>query len=67
MMPPAALVNILDRIVRQIGRPPNTIMSSLMMFVQGWNEADETFNVTLELVKRGYTEAEILWSGTYCA
>ncbi|MGB0998006.1 MAG: dipeptidase [Pseudomonadales bacterium] len=33
--------------------------------VQGWNDADETFNVTLELVKRGYTEAEIdkLWSG----
>ena len=26
--------------------------------VQGWNDADETFNVTLELVKRGYTEAE---------
>ena len=22
--------------------------------VQGWNDADETFNVTLELVKRGY-------------
>ena len=33
--------------------------------VQGWNDADETFNVTLELVKRGYSEAEIdkLWSG----
>ena len=33
--------------------------------MQGWNDADETFNVTLELVKRGYTEAEIdkLWSG----
>ncbi len=33
--------------------------------VYGWNGADETFNVTLELVKRGYTEAEIekLWSG----
>ena len=33
--------------------------------VQGWDDADETFNVTLELVKRGYTEAEIdkLWSG----
>jgi microsomal dipeptidase-like Zn-dependent dipeptidase len=33
--------------------------------VEGWNDADETFNVTLELVKRGYSEAEIdkLWSG----
>lgn len=33
--------------------------------VSGWNDASETFNVTLELVRRGYTEAEIdmLWSG----
>jgi len=33
--------------------------------VEGWNDASETFNVTLELVRRGYTEAEIgqLWSG----
>jgi membrane dipeptidase len=33
--------------------------------VDGWNGADETFNVTLELVRRGYTEPEIakLWSG----
>ena len=33
--------------------------------VDGWNGAAETFNVTLELVKRGYTEAEIakIWSG----
>lgn len=33
--------------------------------VQGWNDASETFNVTLELVRRGYTEEEIakLWSG----
>jgi membrane dipeptidase len=33
--------------------------------VDGWNSATETFNVTLELVKRGYTEAEIakIWSG----
>lgn len=32
--------------------------------VDGWRDASETFNVTLELVKRGYTEAEIskLWS-----
>jgi membrane dipeptidase len=33
--------------------------------VEGWDGADETFNVTLELVRRGYSEPEIakLWSG----
>src|SRR5262245_34572776 len=33
--------------------------------IDGWNSAAETFNVTLELVKRGYTEEQIakLWSG----
>ena len=33
--------------------------------VEGWNNAEETFNVTLELVRRGYTEDQIskLWSG----
>ena len=33
--------------------------------IDGWNGADETFNVTLELVRRGYTEAQIakIWSG----
>jgi len=33
--------------------------------VEGWSDASETFNVTLELVKRDYTELEIekLWSG----
>jgi len=33
--------------------------------VTGWNDAAETFNVTLELVRRGYTEEQIakLWSG----
>jgi len=32
--------------------------------VDGWNDASETLNVTIELVKRGYTEEEIsaLWS-----
>jgi membrane dipeptidase len=31
--------------------------------IEGWDDASETFNVTLELVKRGYTETEIakLW------
>ena len=33
--------------------------------IDGWNDASETFNVTLELVRRGYSEKEIekLWSG----
>ena len=33
--------------------------------VIGWNDASETFNVTLELVRRGYSEEQIekLWSG----
>ena len=33
--------------------------------VDGWRNASETFNVTLELVRRGYTEADIakIWSG----
>jgi membrane dipeptidase len=33
--------------------------------IAGWSDASETLNITLELVKRGYTEAEIskLWSG----
>jgi membrane dipeptidase len=33
--------------------------------VAGWSDASETFNVTVELVRRGYTEEQIakLWSG----
>jgi len=33
--------------------------------VDGWNDASETPNVTIELVRRGYTEEQIgkLWSG----
>jgi len=32
--------------------------------IEGWRDASETFNVTLELVRRGYSEEEIdmLWS-----
>jgi membrane dipeptidase len=31
--------------------------------IEGWSDASETFNITLELVKRGYSEEEIakLW------
>lgn len=33
--------------------------------IEGWSDASETFNVTLELVKRGYSEEQIakLWGG----
>lgn len=33
--------------------------------VKGWGDASETMNVTIELVKRGYTEEQIgmIWSG----
>ena len=33
--------------------------------IEGWQDASQTFNVTLELVKRGYSEVEIskIWSG----
>jgi len=33
--------------------------------IDGWEDASETFNVTLELVRRGYSEEEIakIWSG----
>ncbi|MBQ4915158.1 dipeptidase [Maribacter sp. MMG018] len=33
--------------------------------ISGWSDASETFNVTLELVKRGYSEEDIakLWGG----
>ena len=33
--------------------------------IEGWNSAAETLNVTLELVRRGYTEEQIgkIWSG----
>ena len=33
--------------------------------IRGWSNAAETINVTLELVRRGYTEEQIakLWGG----
>ncbi|MEM1450333.1 MAG: dipeptidase [Planctomycetota bacterium] len=33
--------------------------------IEGWRDASQTFNVTLELVRRGYTEEQIrkIWSG----
>jgi membrane dipeptidase len=60
-------VNHIDYIVKKIGIDHVGISSDFDGGggVTGWNGADETFNVTLELVRRGYTEQQIgqLWSG----
>ena len=72
-LPPAPMatvadfVNHIDYIVKTIGIDHVGISSDFDGGggVAGWNGADETFNVTLELVTRGYTEEQIgkLWSG----
>jgi len=68
--PPATLADYVDHIdyaVRLIGIDHVGISSDFDGGggVVGWNDASETFNVTLELVRRGYTEEEIrkLWGG----
>ena len=63
----ADFVNHIDYLVKKVGIDHVGISSDFDGGggVEGWNGADETFNVTLELVKRGYTEEQIgkLWSG----
>ena len=63
----ADFVNHIDYLVKQIGIDHVGISSDFDGGggVVGWNGADETFNVTLELVRRGYTEEQIgkIWSG----
>jgi len=60
-------VNHIDYIVKKIGLEHVGISSDFDGGggVRGWNSAAETCNVTLELLKRGYTEEQIgkLWSG----
>lgn len=60
-------VNHIDYLVEKIGIDHVGISSDFDGGggIEGWGDASETFNVTLELVKRGYTEAQIeqLWSG----
>ena len=60
-------VDHIDYIVKKIGIDHVGISSDFDGGggVEGWNDASETFNVTLELVRRGYTEAQIakIWSG----
>jgi membrane dipeptidase len=63
----ADFVNHIDYIVKLIGIDHVGISSDFDGGggVTGWNDASETFNVTLELVRRGYTEEQIgkIWSG----
>ena len=71
--PPAAranvkdLVNHIDYAVKLIGIDHVGISSDFDGGggIDGWNSSAEAFNVTLELVRRGYTEEQIgkLWSG----
>jgi membrane dipeptidase len=67
--PPATVAQFVDHIdyaVKLIGVDHVGISSDFDGGggVTGWNDASETFNVTLELVRRGYTEPQIakLWS-----
>ncbi len=61
------LVNHIDYAVKLIGIDHVGISSDFDGGggIDGWNSTAESFNVTLELVRRGYTEEQIgkLWSG----
>ena len=61
------LVDHIDYLVKLIGIEHVGISSDFDGGggISGWNSAAETFNVTLELVRRGYTETQIgmIWSG----
>ena len=69
-LPPAIdvsdFVNHIDYLVEKIGIEHVGISSDFDGGggIEGWEDASETFNVTLELVKRGYSENQIsmLWS-----
>jgi membrane dipeptidase len=68
--PPATVKNFVDHIeyaVKLIGVDHVGIASDFEGGggVTGWSDASEAFNVTLELVRRGYSEAQIekLWGG----
>ena len=70
LAPPATVADFVDHIeyiINLIGLEHVGISSDFDGGggIRGWNDASETFNITLELVRRGYTEAEIsnLWSG----
>ena len=54
-------VNHIDYIAKKIGIDHVGVSSDFDGGggIDGWNDASETFNVTLELVRRGYTEEQI--------
>jgi membrane dipeptidase len=60
-------IDHIDYIVKKIGIDHVGISSDFDGGggIDGWNDASETFNVTLEMVRRGYTEEQIskIWSG----
>lgn len=60
-------VNHIDYLVKKIGIDHVGISSDFDGGggVEGWDDASETLNVTIELVRRGYTKKQIakLWSG----
>jgi microsomal dipeptidase-like Zn-dependent dipeptidase len=60
-------VDHIDYLIEKIGIPHVGISSDFDGGggIHGWEDASETFNVTLELVRRGYSQKEIemLWSG----
>jgi membrane dipeptidase len=62
------LVDHVDYVVNHIGIDHVGLSSDFMNYsfsLNGWRDASETRNVTLELVRRGYTVEEIgkIWSG----
>lgn len=61
------LVDHIDYMVKKIGLKHVGISSDFDGGggVAGWDDASETMNVTIELLRRGYTEKEVemLWSG----
>jgi membrane dipeptidase len=60
-------VDHIDYVVKKIGIDHVGISSDFDGGggIEGWDDAGESFNVTLELVRRGYTEEQIgkIWSG----
>tara|TARA_B110000503_G_scaffold67289_1_gene105442 strand:+ start:2009 stop:3394 length:1386 start_codon:yes stop_codon:yes gene_type:complete len=68
--PPATVADFVDHIDYMVGLIGEDHVGISSDFdggggIEGWNDASETFNVTLELVSRGYTEQQIekMWSG----
>lgn len=68
IFPPVSVVDLVDHIDYMVSRMGIDHVGISSDFdggggIQGWEDASETFNVTLELVRRGYSEEEIakLW------